>query len=948
MRCGLKRSSDRVITYSFADDFIGTLAGRLVKSFLKAGSDLSRLAVVFGGRRPALFLARELAERIGRSFYPPRFFSMDEFIHYLIAQREPCRRMPDMDASYLIYQLARSHAPGMLRGRETFAQFLPWAREAAAFIDQLDLEDIEAASLRDIQLSAAIGYEVPESVNTLLRHIIVLREEYHRAMGAQRAYSRGLMYLRAARAVPEIQCAEFEKILFCNFFYLHTTEAAVIRELYERERALLFFQKGAGAWPVFDRLSELFSCPIEPRARRGPSCRVSLHAGFDTHSQVGLVRDILEKIKNLDQTVVVLPSPHSIVPLLSEISSCAGEFNVSMGYPLKRSALYNLLERIVRAQASRKGGAYYARDYLGVLTHPLLKNMRIALEPAVTRVLVHKVEEVLSGVVQTPLGGSLFVTLEEVSGLDELYRRTAATLAQMDIQLDAGELPGVLQALHEIAFHTWEHIDSFGGFSRVLERFLDILLQKSCVSVYFLNLKVAEKILALGDELRNAAFSGEHFEQDELFTIFLHRLESEMVSFSGSPLKGLQILGLLETRSLNFENVIIMDVNESALPSLRVCEPLIPRQVMVGLGLNRMEQEEEIQRYQFTRLISHAKHVHLVYDDRPDKERSRFIEEIVWEKQKERASLDALPVRRARFRADIAPVVRAAGKKPAVRELLRNFTYSSSSVDAYVECPLSFYYRYMLGLSAREDLLEEPEGADVGTFIHRLLHDAFREFIGEKPRIDRGFMDRFFKEMDRQFEAAFSRRMKSDAFMLQGVMRTRLEQFLEREAEREVRELVSLEDDVGGVVMLAGHPRIFRCRVDRIDRMEDGSILIIDYKTGATDRQPRGRAVLEMSEFSRESVKRAVRSFQLPLYCYFVGKRYGGVAVRAAAYNLRTLELNEFPGRRECERGEELMEKCLSALGFIIGEILNPDVPFRADEENERRCARCPFFYLCR
>ena len=85
------------------------------------------------------------------------------------------------------------------------------------------------------------------------------------------------------------------------------------------------------------------------------------------------------------------------------------------------------------------------------------------------------------------------------------------------------------------------------------------------------------------------------------------------MAFSGSPLKGLQILGLLETRSLSFDNVIVMDVNEGTLPKLRVYEPFIPREVMVNLKLNRLEQEEEIQRYQLMRLISSAQKVHLVY-----------------------------------------------------------------------------------------------------------------------------------------------------------------------------------------------------------------------------------------------------------------------------------------------------------------------------------------------
>ena len=136
------------------------------------------------------------------------------------------------------------------------------------------------------------------------------------------------------------------------------------------------------------------------------------------------------------------------------------------------------------------------------------------------------------------------------------------------------------------------------------------------------------------DEIRQAVFSEEPFPVEDLFKIFSEKIEREIVAFSGSPLKGLQILGLFETRALNFKHVIVMDVNEGVLPHVNLYEPLIPREVMISLNLDRLEQEEEIQRYQFMRLISSAKTVHLVYQESRDKERSRFVEELIWDAEK--------------------------------------------------------------------------------------------------------------------------------------------------------------------------------------------------------------------------------------------------------------------------------------------------------------------------
>jgi len=939
---------ERIITCSFADDFIRVLADHLMERFRGEGNDLSRIAVVFGGRRPALFLKRELGRRIGGSFHPPRFFSMDEFMQFLVEKREPCRLIREMDACYLIYRLAKAVSPAITKGHEEFSRFLPWAREIASFIDQCDLEDVTNAALKNIQRSAEIGYEVPASVNVLLSSITSLREAYHAALRERGSYSRGFIYLRAAEIVHETDLREFADTLFCNFFYLHATEEKTIAEMRTSGRATLFFQSDDSPWRVFERLSRSFSCRIAPRSGKAPSYTLHISAGIDTHAQVGLVRELVKKIENRERTVIVLPDPAGLIPLVSEIGSCVDELNISMGYPLKRNPLYSLLEAILDVQRTRREGAYYARDYLRALNHPLLKNMNLALEPSVTRVLTHKVEEVVSGAASAPIGGSLFLTLEDIENCGEIYRFASATLANMNIPLDPGELPGILNALHEIAFRIWEKVKTPRDLSAAIERFIDVVARKSSLPLYFVNVKVAEEVLAIAEDMRNASFADERFPQEGLFRIFMDALGHGKTAFSGSPLRGLQVLGLFETRALNFENVIVMDVNESSLPALRLSEPLIPRQVMVSLGLNRVEEEEEIQRYHFRRLISHAKNVYLIYDDSPEKERSRFIEELVWERQKRLKSARGAPVRRAGFATDIVPKKGAVEKRAGVMEFLKAASYSPSSVDTYLACPLSFYYRYVLRLREREDLLEEPDGADVGTLLHAVLRESFGDFIGKKPLIDREFRDSLLARLDTRFAESLGKRMGPESFLLHHVMRFRIGRFLDNEAERDVQQVISLEQDLEGDFEADGRTHRFKYRVDRIDRLSDGSILIVDYKTGGGDPRPRSSPLLAMQDFSRESIHEAVRSFQLPLYLHFVRQRCGEDQVRAACYNLRTLQLAEFPSRRDRERVGEIMEKCMSALAFILSEINDPNIPFMADEGDPRRCARCPYFYLCR
>ena len=141
-------------TLNFGQDFIEQLAVYVHEHYVLPGKDLSRLAIVFGGKRPSLFVKRALHQKIKTSFYSPHFFSMDEFIKYIVHKKEVLQTSVDLDQCYLLYHLAQKHAPQILAGRETFAQFLPWTREILSFIDHVDLEDVSDDKLRNIQDNA--------------------------------------------------------------------------------------------------------------------------------------------------------------------------------------------------------------------------------------------------------------------------------------------------------------------------------------------------------------------------------------------------------------------------------------------------------------------------------------------------------------------------------------------------------------------------------------------------------------------------------------------------------------------------------------------------------------------------------------------------------------------------------------------------------------------------
>jgi len=924
---GLK--NEKFITFSFCEPFMENLSGYLRRHYIEDNRDLSRLAIVFGGKRPALFLKRELSKDMKTSFYPPKIFSVDEWITYILRKDKEFVHPGDLDNCYLLYKLAKNLTPDVIKGREKFSQFLPWTREILGLIDQLDLENVDDQSLMKIQANARIGYAVPEDINELLKNVVVLRSAYHQKMNQQKTFSRGYQYLQALQAMDQNDFDEFDQILFCNFFYFNRCEEAIAKNLYERKKATFIFQGDQSRWPVMHRIARNFSCDLIEEPLKNPEFVLKLYSTMDVQSQVCQVREILKNIEDVDKTVIVLPQSDNLIPLLCEITKTVKDLNVSMGYPLKRSSLYCLYDALFKAQLSKKEDRYYSKDYLKVLRHPFIKNLKYSSNMSITRVLIHKIEEILTGQTKTSVSGSSFIRLNDIEELDDLYLLASEMLERMHIESSRRELKSIIKNIHKLVFLNWEDMANFDDFSENLDKSLKVLTEKSIMGNYPLNFNIANKMLDIKDEFINATFAKEKFPKEELFRIFDAKVSREMIAFVGSPLKGLQVLGLLETRSLNFQNVIVMDVNEAVLPKLSIYEPLIPREVMINLNLDRLELEEEIQRYQFMRLISSAKNVHLLYQENKEKEKSRFIEELIWEKQKEGDDTKTVKISRPTFEVNVATNKIVVEKTPKMIEYLKKRTYSSSSINTYLRDPLEFYYNYVLCLKEKEELLDEPEARHVGTFIHELLEEGFKPFIKKKPKIDSAFRNWFGRIFERKFDDEFGRTMKSDAFLLKSVLRERLLRFLDREADnQDVKEILHLERRFEDSMTLSSGDFKFSYIIDRIDRLNDGTILIIDYKTGSIHQMPKSLELIETMELTRESIFENVRSFQIPLYFHYLMNQFPGEKINAALYNLRTLEMTKFIDQKRNHAPERINEVFSRALDFVIREILDPTIPF--------------------
>ena len=925
-----------IITVPFTTSFIAALAGRIEEDYIVPGRSLKRLAIVFGGKRPAHFLKRELSRRINKAFVPPRFFTIDEFMALSAGSEGKLAIGQDLEEAFEIYQLARDMAPELLEGRASFAKFLPWARDILDLIGQLDLEDVGPEALKNIQESARIGYAVPANVNKLLEKILLLREAFHRRLAETGRTSRGLLYLRAKENADAVDWSAFDEIIFANFFSFHRTEEAVVKGLYASGKATLIFQGDQTKWLVLERIAKRFGCEL----KEGPQpCETNfdlkVYSASDVHAEAAVVRKILSEVPEPDRTVVILPDSGALVPLLSALPAAITDLNVSMGYPLSRSSLWLLLWTIFNAQRSSRDSRYYTKDYLAVMQHPFAKNLRLFDDPAVMRVLVHKIEEASKGRLPTDISGNLFISLGDVESCGPVFESAQEILRGMGIDVTQDALTTALSHIHRLMFTSWELVIDLSSFTRSLGIFLDEIMQRSALEDYPLNVTIASRMCEIKDQMAQSSLSQEPFEPEDVFRIFEDKVERELVNFSGTPLKGLQVLGLFETRSLNFDHVIVLDTNEGVLPRIDIRASLIPREVMVQLNLDRMELEEEIQRYQFMRVISSAKTVHLVCQKNREKEPSRFVEELVWEVQRKKGRLEPYPTARAGFKVQVSGERRQAAKTPRMVEFLKGFTYSASSLNTYLKNPYEFYMTYVLGLREERDLLDEPDAAFIGDFMHKLLEEAYRPFVGRSPVIDESFAKRLRAIFDRRFVETFERKMRSDAFLVRTVMEHKLDRFVEVERERApfIAKIVGLEEEIAGFLELPSAGRIaFKARVDRIEELKGGGLLVLDYKTGSSDRLPPKELQLP-DDPSREDLFKKVRSLQLPLYMHFVSQHLGCERVNAGLYSLRESQCNLiFKEKDSIPPVSEYCTPFLQAADEVLSGILDLQIPFVDDD----------------
>jgi CRISPR/Cas system-associated exonuclease Cas4 (RecB family) len=660
-------------------------------------------------------------------------------------------------------------------------------------------------------------------------------------------------------------------------------------------------------------------------------------------AQVKLIPRLIDDLPGLSpdvahQTAVVLADENLLLPLLTSLPQNNIDVNITMGFPLKHSNIYTLVKNLLDLQRNsliRDNVLYF--NHSDVLN--LLKNGLLSL--LTDKPLKDKINEIIKS-------GQVWIADEFIN--------------------DSADLAGIFRRPHEPAL-----------LSDYLKEILMRIAEKdnedygeTVVNRNIRNEFIYRIMLILN---RLDAISGSDqvsFTTDTWIRLFDRLLKMQSVPFSGEPLSGIQIMGILETRALDFRNLIILSVNEGVLPSVSTGSSFIPFSLREAFGLPSVNHQESIYAYHFYRLLQRAENVTFVYNSNSEGlrtgEMSRFLLQMKYEPV---LKPDFLSMGfEIRSQSSVSEVIER--NETNARQLSDQFTgkeseriLSPSAINTWLNCRMKFYYRYVNRLVEPEKITADIDPGMLGSLLHSIMKKLYEPFTGQiltsesiksikdnRNRLDI-ITDNIFREkFDRRSEGIVS----GNELIVREVLMNYLFKILETDYSFAPFTILNIEDKFSFKLEIPDDGGLFRINtggtIDRVD-LKDGLARIVDYKTGTVADTIKSVDSL----FDDDRKKDCDGWLQTLLYCEAYIRGNEKLRVRPSIYKIRKLpgdgssdiliikanRNNEF----SVEDYKEVRDEFMEGLTTLVKTIFSNNEPFVMTDEQWSKCPYCPYNQLC-
>ncbi|QRA44446.1 PD-(D/E)XK nuclease family protein [Chryseobacterium cucumeris] len=883
---------------------------KIIHELLAQNPDLSAFNIILPGKRPIVFI-RQILEENNYSGFLPNFFTIEELINK-IADQQTIQGIPLWLFSFDVYRSLN------LIPRDDFSDFLKWFPTLQKdWDDILKFSDSDQAVLQYMfdeerikEWAQDLGEDddVPrkkflnfwQNMNVFLP---VLKERLQERNWA----TSGMIHEAAKARIADFAKNTKEEFVFCGFNAFTPVEEKLVRSLLQWNKAQCFFQadryyfnderQEAGkflrnhkTWKEFDD-NRAFQW-IEDDFNQPKKIKVYEVSGNVTQTKV--LPEIFKEINNktYSNTAVVLLD-ENLLPASLDVMHGVDNLNITMGFPLKNLSFSNAVKRLfyLQKQLEKNKLSYYYRDVFPILEElpksaedeQIINDFKAKVEERnivyISRKLLH---ELLSGL-------SYYGLLQKATGTNG-YLNMLIEFCQQVKWLEIDDIQ-------------YENVSHFENAFRII---------KNQLTPYNIEIKM-----------------------ETLEILINQHINSESIDFQGEPLKGLQIMGLLETRLLNFENVILLSVNEGKLPLGNSQNTYIPFDIRRFFDLHTFLENDSIYAYHFYRLIQDAKNVHLLYNALSSGvntgEKSRFITQIEMESSHE---IEHLIIENSSEPIATKPI--EISKTQIVQERLQKWKekVSASHLTSYLYNPIDFYLSKILNTSETDEIEEELSIKNYGNLVHYSLQEVYEVLKGKV--LKESDLKNSVKAVDEYINIAIEKLKHQPEFYEKGmnyihkaiakkVIENVLNHDLELIKQGNKLEIIDIERRFENIDFpLDGNDKIsFFGFIDRIDKL-NGTLRIIDYKTARTKNLTVKIDQDNVDEYFHNSDRK--QALQLCIYHYVVQHlpEFWGFPIETGIWSFADAK----KGMVALQFDKGNIDDAMKSVKSLILEILNPDINF--------------------
>ena len=884
---------------------------KIIHELLAQNPDLSAFNIVLPGKRPIVFI-REILEENNYSGFLPNFFTVEELIN-TIADKQPIQGIPLWLFSFDVYRSLN------LIPRDDFSDFLKWFPTL-----QKDWDDILKFSDSDIAVlqymfdeerikewAQDLGEEdddVPrKKFLNFWQNMNVFLPALKKKLQERNLATSGMIHETAKAKITEFAKNTSEQFVFCGFNAFTPVEEKLVRSLLQWNKAQCFFQadryyfdderQEAGkflrnhkTWKEFDD-NRAFQW-IEDDFSQPKKIKVYEVSGNVTQTKV--LPDIFKEIDNktYSNTAVVLLD-ENLLPASLDVMHGVENLNITMGFPLKNLSFSNAVKRLfyLQKQLEKNKSSYYYRDVFPILEElPKSAEDELIINNFKTKVEERNIVYISKKLLQELLGNLSYFRLLQKAENTGIYLDVLIAFCQDVKWLEIDDIQ-------------YENISHFENAFRII---------KNQLTPYNIDIRM-----------------------ETLEILINQHINSESIDFQGEPLRGLQIMGLLETRLLNFENVILLSVNEGKLPLGNSQNTYIPFDIRRFFDLHTFLENDSIYAYHFYRLIQDAKNVHLLYNALSSGvntgEKSRFVTQIEMESSHE---IEHLIIENSSEPIVSKPIEISKTKIVQERLLKWKEKVSASHLTSYLYNPIDFYLSKILNTSETDEIEEELSVKNYGNLVHYTLQEVY-EVIKGKVLKESDLRD-LIKAIDQYIDVAIEKLKHQPEFYEKGmnyihkaiakkVIENVLNHDLELVKQGNKLEIIDIERRFENIDFYLGeNDKIsFLGFIDRIDKL-NGTLRIIDYKTARIKNLNVKIDDDNVEEYFHNGERK--QALQLCIYHYVVQHlpEFWGFPIETGIWSFADARKGMVP--LQFDKGD--INDAMRSVKSLILEILNPEINF--------------------